>query len=555
MQKLCEQVWERILGYLEAHHQARLFETGDKSVQKWVIHSSRTFEPQSRSDADYSALVCDMLAPFARECVVRSPFLHRSSVLKDFRHQHNKLRMKRLEITSSIGKYVDVALAPGEPRTVYDLTAFGQLEELAIVGRTYVGLIVPPSLTSLAMVDNCFELVQNMTCLSNLTHLSSPFDEDQLESLRSVDWPRTLTSMEVWIMTPSNDVNAPGPTLDGLPSTLRHLTLNDISGSGDNRVLDIIPPPVCVELESFEIGPSKCELKQPNQQFPSSLKKLRLDGLYFGYAGRESPLRALAHSSITDLNVKRLCCGDDTAESRAEFGEMLVALLPKLNSTSLIVMINLVAPVRYFDDRVAEMCIPPLVRFGYCANFLNFVLRLHRHSFSEIIDAANKCENQHLLRRYLARSADAREKLARMFPFYIMPDKVRTLAINWLVSSGIPPPVKVTSLCLLQQAVIGKLEELVIDEGIDDLPSALSKWRFDSVTTVTLPSMSSLKTDPVVSALYANRRNFPALACFRRTGYTVGEESSALLAEMRLYHSKSYGGEYTYRVAPPRKRP
>jgi hypothetical protein len=217
-------------------------------------------------------------------------------------------------------------------------------------------------------------------------------------------------------------------------------------------------------------------------------------------------------------------------------------------------MINLVAPTRYFDDRVAEMCVPPLARFGYCVNFLNFLRRMHRHSFPDIIDAANKCENQHLLRRYLARSASAREKLAKMFPYYIISDDQRTMAINWLVSSGIPPPVKVTSLSRLEQAVVGKLDELVIDGAIDDLPSVLSKWRFDSVTTVTLPSMSSLKTDPVVSALYANRHNFPALTCFRRAGYMVSEEAGALLAQMRLYHSKSYGGEYTYRVAPPSKR-
>jgi hypothetical protein len=545
MLDLCEQVWEGILGYLETHHHARLFETGDRRVQKWIVLAPREFNPNGPLDNVHSSLVCDLLVPYADRARVTWTVVERLCAAKP--------RTRILTVNSVVGEYFDRAAYPHRRRLVHDLTAFERLEAIDFSSRVYVDLLLPPTLTSLKLYDSCFQLVQNMSSLVNLTHLSCPFVDEQLESLTADCWPVTLTSLEMFILSFTDDPLDVQPNLSALPSSLRHLALSDYSGSHNGRVLDVMPPPACPALESFELFGTPCELKRRGQRFPCTLKRLVIGGAQCIWdTGRGSLLDAIAESSISHLDIQ-LMSKDVVLEFADDYLRMLYIVLPRLDEESLLILVETIVTAFYRCQPLVDACIRSLIKHGYCTNFFDFVSHSYRSDFSKLIGAANKCENQALVRRYLAKSTRARDRLGRLLLYHVTSDE-RALATKWMIDNGLRIFVRTFDLCNLDQDVIGKLVELKVDCDVEQVVSALAKWRFDSLCNLEIPRSWPGSSDVVVSALHSNRDRFPSLTYFRNGGSAVSEESAALLAEMRLYHCPAVPGEYRYRVTPPVNR-
>jgi hypothetical protein len=547
MQKLCEQVWERILGYLEAHHHARLFETGDKSVQKWIILAPREFNPISRLDSVYSSLVCDLLLPYAETVHAKWAVVEKLGT--------SRPRIKNLTVISAVGEYFDPAVYPHRRRLVHDLTSFERLQTISFSNRVYVDLLLPHTLTSLKMYDCCFGLVQNLASLVNLTHISCSFRDEQLESVTADCWPATLTSLEMYVITLTDDTSSPQPGLSGLPSTLRHLILSDYSGSRNGRVLDVMPPSSCPNLESFEIFGAPCAMKQRGQQFPRTLTRLVIGSSRCTWDSiNGSLLEAIAAaSSITHLDLRKIST-EITPDMVDDYVRMLYTVLPRLDEESLLILIGAVVDASHCSKPLIDACTRSLTKYGYCTHFINFVTHARQSSdFSMIVDAANKCANQALVRRYFAQNADIRSRFGRLFLYYVATDE-RAMAIKWMADNALRTFVNSSDLAKLERETIGKIVELTVDGDAEQVCQALAKWRFDSLREVDIPQPWPHSLDAVVLAMHSNKDQYPSLCRISVGKRAVSDQSAVLLAEMRLYPSSTTFGDYTFRVAPPSKR-
>jgi hypothetical protein len=405
------------------------------------------------------------------------------------------------------------------------------------------------------MHDCCFSQVVNMKSLVSLVHLNCPFEEDGLRrATENNSWPPSLTSLDVTVTTLNGHSKEHLPGLKWLPATLLHLGLRAFYRSNDH-VLNIFPPNVCTRLESFKISRVQCAFEFDGEvAFPPSLKRLELEEVKFDSSVGVAPAvaSALRNSSITDFRIASLRLPDvDSMSSIAidEHRKLLLTILHMLQVDSLIEVTRLLVKTDHCDSAVTDMCIRSFAGRGLCENFFNFVACSQWFNVSGAIEAADKCEDQHLVSRYLRERLEVRNNFER-YAYFSRGNDERISIVKWMAAHDVPPQVKTTLLCDLDQMTISKLEDLVVVGDKESLASAFSSWQFDSVRQVRMSSASVGPCDTIVEVLHANRSRFPLLTCFsRRVDQTLTAASIAMLAEMRLYPGR-VSADFTYGVAP-----
>lgn len=545
---LSEQACGAILALLDIQHQARLYATGDKRLQTWLLSCShRSFDFGSKSSRAHSDLVCNLLIPYAERAKARTDFLEKSVVFVQA-SVNLPSRLKELTLAGTIGTFKNVLLS--RQRTEKrDLTGLHKLESLSFTDSQYVDFDLPVSLTCLRMHDCALDHAVNFDQLVNLVELESSISGERLSMLEEYKWPPKLTSLSLRTSKYNEQVATFEQQLGVLPPNLRHLRLAD---SGYRRVVqpfDIMPPAVCNMLESFEIDAVECVLKDRSRRFPPSLRRLVVKNVrvWSSNSHAEAVVQALEESSLTYFSLDRFLAEDDDESlvmdgtRIGQWQDAMLSFLPRLENRSLEMVSIAMFRSPFCKDAFPESQVRQIfVDHGYCEHFFDFVKCAHEVDHDALFKSSAKCSNQREVRRYI-KEHGLRQGVVMTYP----PDRGLALT-KWMLENEIDVEVVSSHLRRLSAELISRITMLIIG----DVPVDLSKWQFDGVHTI----FAEGRVEECVVNLVENRHRFPSLQSFRvPTRYAMTTKDADLLKEMRLYSRYAIGKYlFDYRVAPPR---
>jgi hypothetical protein len=545
---LSDEACGEILNLLDIQHQTRLYATGDRRLQTWLLSCShRCFDFGTSSSMAHSDLVCNLLIPYAERAKARTDFLEKSVIFERVSGSHPS-RLKELTLVGTIGTFTNVLLdrTRAEKR---DLTRLHKLESLSFTDSQYVDFDLPVTLTCLRMQDCALDHAVNFDQLVNLVELESSASGERLSMLEEYKWPPKLTSLSLRTSKYNEQVATFEQQLGLLPPNLRHLRLAD---SGYRRVIepfDIMPPAVCTTLESFEIDAVECVLKDGSRRFPPSLKRLVVKNVrvWSSNSHAEAVIQALEESSLTYLSLDRFLADDDESlvmdgTRVGQWQDAMLSILPRLENRSLEIVSIAMFRSPFCKDAFPESQVRQIfVEHGYCEHFFDFVKCAHEVDHDALFKSSAKCTDQREVRRYI-RDHGLRQGVVMTYP----PDRGLALT-KWMLQNNLDPEVVAFYLPHLGTELRHRVTKLILTT----VPDELSKWQFDGVHTIFI---ETTRVDECIVKLVENRHRFPSLQSFRvPTRYAMTTKDADLLKEMRLYGRYTIGKYlFDYRVAPPR---
>lgn len=516
--------WDRIHPHLETRHVARLFATGDKLVQRGVIHGRRRNAFDNLED---TRLLVNTLIPTSVHADVHPSTLVPLSILD----AATTTRLGSLRLTGALLHKFD------KPINLTNLPNLTALQSCFSMDGQFT---LPPSLTSLVL-DGCpMTQVTNFNQLDNLAELQMKITLAELASFeKDYKWPPQLTALKaICDIRYRADAEAFQDALLLLPPTLVSLVL--WHGCDDVEVFDIMPPTSCPNLESY--APLRlCTFRDQTRTFPASLKRLDVDWL------PNSPqlLAALASSSLTHLRVHK-------TESGKDFVDTLLFMLPRLDLESVENALHHVFRSMSAYNKFPQPCIDAVKRVGLGVPYLQFIKSLYYAGIISSEDMAQLSGSSHVLDS-VNRSDDVRRMLMQNC-------HTSEAIFKWSIEIGVFDSVEFTNLHALRICCLhANVKTLVINKvgaGVS-MAAALKERDMSHIEKIVL-KMEFVEWHRFVLSFFECRHLFTSLNEIHFQSW-MGKDrfedgDVALLRDARFYIKGPSSTDHVakFHVTPPR---
>lgn len=322
MRRLSQYEWDAILDYLQVHHVARLWMSGDPHVQSKIMHAKRRRVAIQGDSVHKSDLFNNILLNLAQD--VDIDCIKFTDMNKAFDSPELIRNLKSLRLKS------DLRWIHSVPDTqIVDLSHLRRLESFHITDKwllkTHI-LVLPPSVTDATL---CVTITADLSSLKSLTKMRILIDDARDVDKMDLKWPPSLLELEV----KNRHSSVRSSLLPLLPPMLTRLKYSS-SPLASVPLLRAIPPQ-CKFIQSLSLDCADFGIARTGlyPELPPSLTSLDVYSLLLSSPGLIDSLLAQIPPTVTTFSLDRLALFGE-ADFGASFEKERIKLMERLTAES-----------------------------------------------------------------------------------------------------------------------------------------------------------------------------------------------------------------------------